>query len=228
MEGVTHLKFHEQLDVEPWSSLPLCDLLCFLHLFVELVEQSLDGRPVIDVHLFLLPTQCMLATDALIREFHATYTSGKPPHTSIHYREVQNQKQTELTLISSHVSLSSSNLRSFALLTTRLSSSESESLDPTMNLHNRNFLSTAIGDLQMRHKTRATSVAMIHKGSNQFDGASVTSPTCSLLWPVPRRRKNWTHRRTRTPAPSSPPPPPHCLILQPRISNLQPASTNTK
>lgn len=39
-----------------------------------------------------------------------------------------------LTLISSHVPFSSSNLRSLALRTTRLSSSESESLDPTMNL----------------------------------------------------------------------------------------------
>ena len=38
------------------------------------------------------------------------------------------------TLISSQVPFSSSKRRSFALRTTRLSSSESESLEPTMNL----------------------------------------------------------------------------------------------
>ena len=66
---------------------------------------------------------------------------GKPGCEDCH--EALSRVADELTLISSHVPFSSSNLRSFALRTTRLSSSESESLDPTINLHGAAVISAS-------------------------------------------------------------------------------------
>ena len=49
----SHLELHQHLDIDTGRAKAICSLQSLLHLLVQLVEQRLDRRPVIDVQLVL-------------------------------------------------------------------------------------------------------------------------------------------------------------------------------
>lgn len=180
----------KNFDIRPGRSKSSCNLLGLVQLLVQLVPQSLDGLPIIDVHLILnvttnigkkgrvslLPTEC--------RHQYCNYSTHSQPHKERHQTIT-----VTLTLISLQIVNRSSIALSLADFTTRRSSSDSDSDEPSKNLLAPPFLSSSdSSDSDSDPLSEDSSELEVSSSSEELSDSSseVTSSSLSSSLSLPR------------------------------------------